>query len=130
MVRDDVDKILKKYSAKLEGSMNSERRDYSREYERFRGELQKDLSWYERLCKNVGSKIKAKVPDKSRIQLSRDIAQARLDITPEEASGLSLVALILLVFLAILISGVVFMLSNSFPFLFMLLVFFAAIILF
>jgi len=53
-----------------------------------------------------------------------------LDITPEEASGLSLVALILLVFLAILISGVVFMLSNSFPFLFMLLVFFAAIILF
>lgn len=92
--------ILEKYQRKLETQLNSN--EYSREYTAFRGEMDVELSRYERWVNALGNLIRIKISEKDRIRIGRDIQNARLNVTPEQAVTFSAVAMLGIFFLTVL----------------------------
>ncbi len=128
------EEFLKEYEAKIERELREEiaeaPADYSHEYEKFRKETLAPLGAYERACKSIGRIIKLKLSKKDEERIRKAVERAHLDIEPGEAAGLAIFALISIIILATLISIAIFMLTENFPFLIFLLLFFVAFFLF
>ncbi len=129
----DVKDILRKYGAKIEGKVNSEplaKGGYTSAYASFKQEMAPELSKYEKWCKSLGNVIKLKVSEKDSVKIKKQLDIAHLDIEPWQALGLGV-----MVFLAVFLFGLFFsvanlLISKNFPFLFFILIIFAAVFLF
>ena len=88
---DKIDDILKKYGAKIEQEVTTEKAGVkaSKNYERFRQEAAPMLNWYERACKRLGNFIALKPTEKQQQKLTKFIQDAHLDIIPKQVLGLS-----------------------------------------
>ncbi|MBI2044179.1 hypothetical protein HYT24_02335, partial [Candidatus Pacearchaeota archaeon] len=118
-----VDDILKKYGNKIESKIQTSNlnKDYSREYVTFKQEMVSELSKYEKLAKSFGNVIKVKAPEKTENKLKRQLEIAHLDVLPQEAYSFSILSSVGLFFITFLISVSIFLLTNSFPFMFFIL---------
>ena len=133
----DVKDILNKYASRIEGQINSgavpTKGNYSQEYVRFKEGLAPELSRYERWCKTLGNTIKLNVAEKDRLKIKRQLEIAHLEVSPEQALTLSVMAFISVFFLGLLISVAVLLINGtaeSFPFLFFILMSVLSIFLF
>ncbi|MFH1787225.1 MAG: hypothetical protein ABH811_00310 [archaeon] len=142
---DDVRDIISKHSARIENQIktsNSEKVNYSKEYERFKGEMAPELTRFEKWCKSLGNVIKLKVSEKDKNRIKRDIEIAHLDIEPWQALGLSVMTFISVFIIGFLISISIALIKGSkeidffggtisnFPFLFFILIIVLSIFLF
>jgi hypothetical protein len=103
----DIQDILKKYGAKIEGQINSsdiKTGDYSQEYVKFKDELAPELTRYERWCKSLGSIIKLRASKKDEEEIGRHLQYANLDIEPWQALTLAVVTFIIIFFFGIFAS--------------------------
>jgi len=119
-----ADDVLRKYERRIEeelGNFKSEQANYSREYETFKQEMFPELSRYERLCLTFGQFIKLKLKKKDEQTIRRYIETAHLNIEPNQAIGFALFSFIVLFFAGILLSVAIFMITDNFPVLFLLL---------
>ena len=136
MRRESVDDILKKYGAKIEGQMNSSSNptDYSSSYEKFKGEVSREYSSYERWANTLGSFVKVKPSKKDKERVAKSLEAAHLAVEPWQALSLSVVAFLAVFFIGLFISiGVVLINGgdlNSFPLLFFFLLVIFSIFLF
>ena len=136
--RQNVDDILKKYSAKFEGQIKSgfpktSKTDYSKEYVKFKDENAPELSRYERLCYGLGSAVKLKISKKDEEKVRKSIEIAHLDIEPWQALTLGVMSFVSVFFLGVLISIAIVLINGnlaSFPTLFFLLMVFVSLFLF
>lgn len=133
----DVKDILNKYAGMIEGKINSttipSKGNYSQEYVRFKEEMAPELSKYERWCKTLGNTIKLNVAEKDRLKIKRQLEIAHLEVSPEQALTLSVMAFVSVFFLGLLISVAVLLINGtaeSFPFLFFILMSVLSIFLF
>jgi len=64
--RESVDEILKKYGAKIEGQINSsgEKKDYSGSYKKFKGEISREYTTYERWANSLGNFVRINLQKK------------------------------------------------------------------
>ncbi len=112
--RRDVRDIMRKFGAKIDKQLNQHNRDYSREYETFRGEWSPELSRYEQLCNGFGSLIKVNVSEKDEVSVKKYLKIAHLNVEPWQAVTLALISFLGVFFLGFLISvGVAFVKSSS-----------------
>ncbi|MEM3405550.1 MAG: hypothetical protein QW117_01085 [Candidatus Pacearchaeota archaeon] len=114
-----VEDILKKYGAKIEKEIRSDiipYKDFSRDYKKFKEEMYYELNWFEKLCKGIGNSVKIKPSKKDYEKIKKEIEKARLDITPEQVASLSVVSLFLTFFFGTLLSILIFLLTDVFPF--------------
>lgn len=113
------DDILRKYSEKLDRSMdpdqyNSETGDFSREYEIFRKEaLDKQVTVYEEWCNNLVKILKIKVKDKEREKLEESIDVAHLNITSEGAASFAAFVGMGFVFVGLLIMSLIYIFTGA-----------------
>lgn len=87
-----VDELLAKYSSKIEGQMGGGAAiadNYSRDYEKFKGEMAPTLSRYEKWAKSLGSAIKLKISEKDRQKYQKDLDIAHLNVEPWQCLTLS-----------------------------------------
>lgn len=103
-----VDEVLKKYGAKIEGSMNSNKEmsssDFSKSYITFKEELNNEYTGYEKWCHSVGSFIRMKPSKKDEEKVSKFIETAHLNVEPWQAIGLGVSGFVLLFFLGMIAS--------------------------
>jgi Flp pilus assembly protein TadB len=112
--KNQAKELIKKFESKMEREFFNEMpQDYSKEYEQFRRETLKNLSWYEKACKNVGRSFKVKLKKKDEEKLQKDVEISHLDIKPNEASGFAWFTLLASLFLTFLISVAIFLVSNQ-----------------
>jgi len=135
MVRQNVDEILKKYGARIENEMNStsEGGNYSSSYEKFRNEISREYSIYERWANSLGNIIRVKPSEKDEKRLKESIDSAHLAIEPWQAVGLSVMSFLGVFLLGLFISVAIALLNGSiasFPLLFFFLVVFFSLFLF
>ena len=103
--RDDdrVSDILKKYGSEIEKHISTEDAgNYTREYLNFKKESMPALSFYERLCKNIGKSFKIKLSKKEEEKISKALRTAHLDITPSDSAAFSMMTLFLCLFVSII----------------------------
>lgn len=112
--------VLKKYRAKIESEF-SPTASTSQDYSQFKKDMMFTPSRYERFAQSLGSIIKVKVAEKDKQAIARDIAEAHLDVTPEQALSLSMVSLVLAGILTLLATGALYFITQTFPALFFLL---------
>ncbi len=123
--RTDINEILRKHSARIEGQIKSEsvqNVNYSREYTIFKQEMAPELTRFERWCHSLGNIIKLKFSEKDEKRVRRQLEIAHLDIEPWQALGLSIMVFIFVFILGILISTAVPLITGewgSFSFLFL-----------
>jgi len=107
---DRVSDILERYGAKIERQVHTdiaEGSGYTQEYMKFKKETQPTLSFYERLCKNIGKAFKLRINEKDEKKFSESLQTAHLDITPSDAAAFSILALVVtLVSSLLLILGI------------------------
>jgi len=130
-----VDEILKKYGAKIEGQINSsgENKDYSGSYEKFKGEISREYSTYERWANSLGNFVHVKPSKKDKERISKSLEAAHLSVEPWQALGLSVMAFLTIFFVGVFISiGITLVNGNltSFPFLFFFLLVIFSVFLF
>ncbi len=115
--KEEAKDIFRKFEAKIEKELAFEEgaSDYSKEYRRFKEETLAPLSLYERACKTIGSFVKLKVSKKDEARIKKSLQAARLDIEPREAIGLSIFTLIFVIFLSVVISVAVYLITDAFP---------------
>jgi len=103
MMREDSAKeIIEKYSRKLQSQLKTENpQGYSREYEKFRGEMVSIPGSYEKWAKSVGNIINIKISDRDRVRVQRELNIAHLDVTASQAVTLSLVSMLGVFFLTL-----------------------------
>ncbi|PIN89133.1 hypothetical protein COU60_04685 [Candidatus Pacearchaeota archaeon CG10_big_fil_rev_8_21_14_0_10_34_76] len=120
-----TDEILKKYGSKIESQMRSgtlsSQQGLSKEYLQFKRDMLPELSRYERWTKALGNIIKLKPSAKEEAKIKNYLDIAHLDTTPAQALTLSAISLILIFFGIILTSFATYLITSSFPTLFMLL---------
>ena len=115
-----VDEILKKYGAKIEGQISSNssgvqsNQEFSQSYSKFKGEISREYTGYEKLCHSLGKfiKVKPSKSDEERFRKSIDIAH--LDIEPWQASSLAISSFILLFFIGLISSVAVALVKDDF----------------
>src|SRR3989344_3370593 len=112
--------IIAKYSKKLESEFNSEI-ESSADYSQFKRDMLKELSQYERWAKTLGNLIKIKVAEKDRVKIERHLKTARLEVTPSQSLTLSIIAFLGLFFITLLIGTSIYLITESFPTLLVLL---------
>ncbi len=110
MVKKDVDRILRKYERKLsdrygEGYVeNYEGSVVNKEYELFRSEvLEQKVTNYEKWCAFASGILKVSPSKKDVEKLRKSIDVAHLNVTPESAASLGVLAGLLVVLLGILV---------------------------
>ncbi len=107
MVEKDVEKILRKYGGEIERSVHDfKESEYSKEYLKFKEELNPQLNLYERLARGVGKVVKLRLKQKDEERFKGAIDTAHLEITPADAAGFSIAVFLFLVFFsAVIITG-------------------------
>lgn len=135
MERKTVDEVLKKYGAKIESQINSKDvpTDYSGSYERFKGEISREYSGYERWANSLGNFIRIKPSKKDEEKITKSIEGAHLAVEPWQAISLSVVAFLSVFLIGIFISIGITLLGGgiaSFPLLFFFLMVIFSIFLF
>lgn len=118
--RENVDDILKKYGAKIEGQVKRDTtdvREFSKSYEKFKGEMTKEYSGYEKWCHTLGGFMKIKPSKKDEDAVRVHLEAAHLDVEPWQAVGLGVTSFISIFLLGLFISLAMFMISDfkSFP---------------
>ena len=131
----NIDEIMKKYGRKIEQEVNLKRdfvqdRDFSREFMQFKSDMMPSLSRYEKWCQSLGNIIKLRISPKDEIKIGRQLEIAHLDVSPSQAVGLGLTAFFISFLTALLISVAVFLITNSFPILFLFLLLLSSFFLF
>ena len=130
-MKPSVDEILKKYGSKIEGKINSEEssvQNYSKSYEKFKSEISKEYTGYEKWCHTLGNAIRIKPSKKDEEAIQKHIDIAHLNIEPWQALGLGVMTFISIFFLGLLISASIALVKGSFA-AFPLLFFFLMVIL-
>jgi len=135
MSKESVNDILKKYGSKIESQMNSFDSSpmYSASYEKFRGEVSREYSFYERWANSLGKFVKINPSKKDAEKIQKSIDVAHLEIEPWQAAGLSVMSFVLVFFIGLLFSiGYAFIKGslNFFPVLFFFLIVVFSIFLF
>jgi len=107
---DRIEEIAKQFGAKLEKSFRTEQggSDYSREYLKFKKELSPRLSGYENMCKKFGGLFKLKLSQKDLERLTKALTIAHVDVTPEEAAGLSIFSFIVTILLSLFLTVILY----------------------
>ena len=114
--RPSTEEILAKYGEKIQSQLAVERLPrggYSADYRKFRNEMVPTLSRYERWANSFGNIVKIKASAKDRAKIENYLETAHLNVTPNQALTLSLVALIG-IFLLTILSAVAYILI-AFP---------------
>jgi len=117
--RGDAKDIMAKYSRKLEsqlrgsGGPNGGRQQYSREYEKFKGEMVPKIGRYERWAKSLGNIIKIKIAEKDRVKVQKHLDAAHLDVNASQAMTLSILSMLGIFFLTILGAAALFILKYN-----------------
>ncbi len=104
MAGESAEEILKKYGAKIQSQLKTEKPsgNYSEEYQRFRSEMVPELTRYERWAKSLGNFISLKVSEKDRMKIQRYLDVAHLDVSASQALTLALMSMLIVFFLTIL----------------------------
>lgn len=124
----DVDDILKKYSSKIESQISTEKHvEYSKEYREFKEETMPHLTRFERLCKNASSSFKVKLKKSDADKINKQLSIAHLDITADDVSSLAIIVLILSIFASALIVAGIYLLTENFSILALMLLIAASI---
>jgi hypothetical protein len=110
--------ILNKYSKKLESQVSTHAQSTSSDYTKFKEEMIPQLSRYERWAQSLGSIIKINVSEKDRKKVGRYLNIAHLNVTPQEALTLSIIAMFGIFLLTILISVSIYLINNTIQYLF------------
>jgi len=112
----NIDDVLRKYGSKIEGQIktsNSEQVNYSREYTKFKEEMDPALNRYERWCRSLGNIIKLKVAKKDEEKIQKDLDSAHLDVLPSQALTLSVMAFLSVFMLGLFISVAISLITPS-----------------
>lgn len=111
----DIDEIAKKFGAKIEKSFVTEQggsSDYSREYSKFKTEINPKLSGYESICKKFGRAFKVKLGQKDAERFSKSLSIAHIDVAPEEAAGLAMFSFVAVILFTIVFMAVLYFVLN------------------
>lgn len=136
MAGPNVDDIMKKYGAKIEGQMKdstvsaSSGENFSKSYKDFKESMVHEPNRYERLCKSLGNSVKMKVADKDKVKIQKQIDTAHLHVTPEEVAALSVVTLLLGVIFTILVFTAIWIFTGNLPVMFVFLGFLFSVFMF
>ncbi|MEK6928470.1 MAG: hypothetical protein AABW65_00755 [Nanoarchaeota archaeon] len=123
--------IIKKYSKRIEQEISlSTSKNVSQEYSKFKKEMYREPSSYEKWAKSLGSIISIKVAEKDRVKMQKYIDSANIEITPSQAIGLSLFSMLGSFLAIILITTAIYFISGSFQLLFLFLGLIASIFVF
>jgi len=115
--------ILDKYSKKIESSLgnSSEQINSSEEYIKFKEEMTRIPTNYEKWAKSLGNLLKVKVSEKDRIKIQKEIDMAHVDVTPSQALTLSVFAMLVVFFITIIAAMALYLIRGSVEILFILL---------
>lgn len=106
--RPSVDDILKKYGAKIERQVKSHKSDdvsnYSQSYQRFREDMSRSYTGYEKWCHSLGNIVRMKPSEKDRKRIGKQLEAAHVDVEPWQALGLAVMAFVSLFFIGLLVS--------------------------
>ena len=133
MKRKDIEDIYKEYGRKIDQSVDTSnepslsRGEFSKEYRRFKKEMMPKLSRYESLCRSLGSIIKLKIAEEDRDKIQKELDRTHLDVTPSQSVTLAIIASLLSFFMGVLFTVAIYLLSGSFPFIFLFLVIIASL---
>lgn len=99
----DTNEILKKYSAKLDGSINQfdsryNPRKVSQNYKEFKKSLSPEFSRYERWCKTFSKVFSFNLSEKDNKRIGKYIEIAHLNVTPRETIALAVSVMVLFLF--------------------------------
>ena len=132
MERTTTDEILRKYGAEIERKIGVQREagDTSSDFLAFKKDALPETSRYEKFCKSIGSIFRLRLSKKDSERLQKSIDIAHLEITPSQAASLAFISLFILFFSGVLISASIYMISNNFPFLLLILTFVFSLFLF
>ena len=135
MPRENVKDILKKYGAKIEGKIGSPEvsESYSQSYEKFKGELSKEYSSYERWANTLGNIIHINPSKKDEERVRKHLESAHLSVEPWQAITLSVMGFLSVFLIGLVISVGITLIKGSlleFPILFFFLVVIFSIFLF
>jgi len=144
MTNPDIDKILKKYSRKIEKevrgfdasspvagqSQRSEKQEVSKEYFQFKQDMMPELSRYEKWVRSLGSFVKIKLAPKDEERISKQLQSAHLEVSAGEVVGLSIISFLGMFFIGVLASIAIWLFGFSFPVLFLFLMLVASFFLF
>jgi len=130
--RESVDEVLKKYGAKIESQIGSTdlSSDYSSSYEKFKGEISREYTSYERWANSLGNFIHIKPSKKDEEKIVKSLTSAHLSVEPWQAIGLSVMAFLGVFLIGLLISVGITLMGGSFPLLFFFLMIIFSIFLF
>jgi len=115
----NTEEIFRKYGKKLQEEVMEEVdvSKVSREYIQFKKDMMPSLSRYENLCRGLGSILKIKLAKKDEEKISKQLEIAHLDVSSSQVIVLAVVSLLLVFFVGMLISVLIFIIRDEFPFL-------------
>jgi len=134
--KEDVRDILRKHGARIEQQIETspaEGMDFSREYLKFRQEMMKEFSSFEKWCHSLGKIVKLRLNARDEFNIKEHLEAAHLDVEPWQALGLAVMGFLGVFFIGLLISVAVVLISGSwmsFPVLFFILTTMLAVFLF
>jgi hypothetical protein len=144
MADPNVKDILEKYSKQLKGQVRTDvasgvgigigvgnggvsgAGDISQEFTQFKQDMMSKHTGYERKCRAFGNFIKLKLAPKDEQRINGVLDEAHLDITPGQVVGLAFASAFGSFLLGLLLSVALFLITGSFPGLFLFLVFLTA----
>jgi len=125
MGKKEVEEILKKYEAKLQGEIRSEKTPaagFGKEYLRFKESLMPQLSRYEKWCISFGNTIKMKLAKKDEENLRKQLETAHVNATPSQAISFSFVSMLFVFLAGMIIFAAYFIITGTLSFIFLFLV--------
>jgi hypothetical protein len=129
----DVDEILKKYGRKIENQIDStptNQNSYSKEYVTFKKEMAPETTKYEKWCQSLGNSVKIKLAEKDSKKIQKHLDTAHLDVEPGQVMSLALFSLLITFFAGLMLSVAIYLITGTFPILFIFLVLIASTFLF
>jgi len=113
-----VEEVLKKYGSKIEGKVRTtslkQNKEYSQEYLKFKKEISKKYSGYEKWAHTLGKTFRINPSTKDLIKIKKSISSAHLEIEPWQAITLSVMAFISVFFLGLIVSVAIALVKGSF----------------
>lgn len=130
-----VDDILKKYGAKIEGQVKTSSvdvKEFSQSYSKFKAEMTKEYTGYEKWCHTLGNFIKMKPSKKDEEKIKNSLVAAHVDVLPWQAIGLGVTGFVLIFMIGLIFSVAVSLIKgfDSFPVLFFILTIILALFVF
>jgi len=133
----NVKDILRKYGSRIETRINStplkRNSEYSQEYVKFKKEISKEYTGYEKWAHTLGKTFRINPSTKDLEKLKKSVSGAHLDIEPWQVVTLSVMSFISIFVLGLIISVAVALVKggfSEFPVLFFILVIVFSIFLF